>query len=183
MVATILPPPPGIQLRAFRFSPALPRLPAFTLGDAIIRLGPASLLSFWAVHWYALLSTRRVAVAYILSLVFSLVYGYVAARNLTAERILMPLLDVLLSAPILSFLPVVLLSLSADLAQAVAVELAAIILTFTSQTWKMAFSVYQSLTMVPTTCAKPRPSSASTRGCASRRSSCPLRRRGSSGTA
>ena len=50
-----------------------------------------------------------------LSLLFSLFYGYAAARNRTARTVLMPLLDVLQSVPILSFLPVVLLSLTAIL--------------------------------------------------------------------
>ncbi|GAH10844.1 unnamed protein product, partial [marine sediment metagenome] len=64
-----------------------------------------------------------VLAAYLLSLTFSLIYGYAAARSRTAERLLMPLLDVLQSVPILSFLPVVLLSLSALLPQAIAIEL------------------------------------------------------------
>ena len=61
----------------------------------------------------------------------------------------MPLLDVLQSVPILSFLPVVLLSLTAILPQALAAELAAIVLIFTSQAWNMTFSFYQSMTTIP----------------------------------
>ncbi len=57
------------------------------------------------------------AAAYALSLLFTIFYGRAAAYNRSAERILMPLLDVLQSVPILSFLPVVLLSLSAILPQ------------------------------------------------------------------
>ena len=62
----------------------------------------------------------------------------------------MPLLDVLQSVPILSFLPVVLLGLSAILPQRIATELAAIVLIFTSQAWNMTFGWYQSLTTIPT---------------------------------
>ena len=87
--------------------------------------------------------------AYLLSLLFSLFYGYAAARNRTARTVLMPLLDVLQSVPILSFLPVVLLSLSALLPQVLATEIAAIVLIFTSQAWNMTFSFYQSLTTIP----------------------------------
>jgi NitT/TauT family transport system permease protein len=61
----------------------------------------------------------------------------------------MPLLDVLQSVPILSFLPVVLLGLSAILPQRLAAELAAIVLIFTSQAWNMTFGWYQSLTTIP----------------------------------
>ena len=61
----------------------------------------------------------------------------------------MPLLDVLQSVPILSFLPVVLLSLVAILPQSWAAELAAVVLIFTSQAWNMTFSFYQSITTLP----------------------------------
>jgi NitT/TauT family transport system permease protein len=158
-------------MRRFHFSPALPPTPPLTLGDGLILLGITALLyasarlafnvpavirgpdislSLSALPWYALLSIGRMAVAYFLSLLFSLLYGYTAARNQTARRVLMPLLDVLQSVPILSFLPVVLLSLSAVLPQAFAAELAAIVLIFTSQAWNMTFSFYQSMTTLPT---------------------------------
>lgn len=87
--------------------------------------------------------------AYALSLVFSLVYGYYAARNRRAEQVMIPLLDVLQSVPILSFLPVALLSLSVLLTTAVASELAAVVLIFASQVWNLTFSVYQSTRTVP----------------------------------
>jgi NitT/TauT family transport system permease protein len=158
-------------MRQFRFSPALPETPAFTVGDAVIVVGiaaflytgtrlalnvPAAIagpdisLSPLALPWYALLSVGRMTAAYVLSMVFSLFYGYAAARNRTARTVLMPLLDVLQSVPILSFLPIVLLSLSAILPQAFAAELAAIVLIFTSQAWNMTFSFYQSMTTIPT---------------------------------
>lgn len=111
--------------------------------------GPKISLSFSALPWYALLSTGRMLLAYLLSLLFTLTYGYLAARNHTAEKILMPLLDVLQSVPILSFLPVVLLSLSVILPEAFATELAAIVLIFTSQAWNMTYSFYQSISTIP----------------------------------
>src|ERR1700757_4788600 len=54
---------------------------------------------------YAGYSLLRITIAYLLSLVFTLVYGYVAAYNPRAERFMIPLLDVLQSIPVLSFLP------------------------------------------------------------------------------
>ncbi len=158
-------------MRQFRFSPTLPLTAPFTVGDGLILLaittlvyagarlafrtpaviaGPDISLSPLALPWYALLSVGRMAAAYLLSMLFSLFYGYAAARNRTARTVLMPLLDVLQSVPILSFLPVVLLSLSAFLPQAFAAEIAAIVLIFTSQAWNMTFSFYQSLTTIPT---------------------------------
>ena len=62
----------------------------------------------------------------------------------------MPLLDVLQSVPILSFLPVVLLSLSAVLPAAAAPpSWPPIVLIFTSQAWNMTYSFYQSMTTIP----------------------------------
>ena len=79
----------------------------------------------------------------------ALLYGRAAAEHRQAEQVLMPLLDVLQSVPILSFLPVVLLSLSAVLPQRLAAELAAIVLIFTSQAWNLIFAWYQSLKTIP----------------------------------
>jgi len=111
--------------------------------------GPTLSLSPTALPWYALLSLGRMTAAYLLSLLFTLAYGYASARNRLAERLLTPLLDVLQSVPILSFLPVVLLSLIAFLPQGLAAELASIVLIVTSQAWNMAFSFYQSLITIP----------------------------------
>ncbi len=111
--------------------------------------GPTIDLKPRALPWYAALSVGRMTAAYTLSLLFTLVYGRIAAYNRRAEQIMMPLLDVLQSVPILSFLPVVLLGLSAILPEAIAVELAAIVLIFTSQVWNLTFAWYQSLTTIP----------------------------------
>lgn len=111
--------------------------------------GPDISLAPAALPWYTLLSVGRMTAAYALSLLFTLLYGRAAAYNHRLELLLMPLLDVLQSVPILSFLPVVLLSLSAILPQNIAAELASIVLIFTSQAWNLTFAWYQSLTTIP----------------------------------
>ncbi len=111
--------------------------------------GPQISLDPSTLPWYTLLSVGRMLGAYILSLLFTLTYGRVAAYNRRAESILIPLLDVLQSVPILSFLPIVVLGLSAILPQRIAAELAAVVLIFTSQVWNMTFAWYQSLTTIP----------------------------------
>jgi NitT/TauT family transport system permease protein len=111
--------------------------------------GPEISLKPQALPWYALFSVARMAAAYFLSLVFSLVYGSYAASRPSAERVLIPLLDILQSVPILSFLPVVLLSLSAVLPENLAVELASVVLIFTSQAWNLTFAWFQSVTTIP----------------------------------
>nr|WP_279343454.1 ABC transporter permease subunit [Fundidesulfovibrio terrae] len=87
--------------------------------------------------------------AYVLSLLFTFFYGTAAARNKQAQVVLMPILDILQSVPILSFLPVVILSLAAVLPLTLAVELSSVVLIFTSQAWNMTFAWYQSLTTIP----------------------------------
>lgn len=111
--------------------------------------GPEISLSPGALPWYAALSIGRMTVAYAMSITFTLIYGRIAAFNRRAEQLLMPLLDVLQSVPILSFLPVVLLSLSIILPQNIAAELASIVLIFTSQVWNLTFAWYQSLATIP----------------------------------
>ena len=54
---------------------------------------------------YTLFSMTRGLVAYLISLIFTIAYGYIMAHSVRAERVMMPLLDVLQSIPVLSFLP------------------------------------------------------------------------------
>src|ERR1700752_3593075 len=99
---------------------------------------------------YAGYSLLRITVAYVLSLAFTLVYGYVAAYNPRAERFMIPLLDVLQSIPVLSFLPGVMLAMVALFpGRQLGVEAGAILLIFTGQVWNMAFSFYASLKSIP----------------------------------
>ncbi|MGB2605124.1 MAG: ABC transporter permease subunit [Candidatus Sulfotelmatobacter sp.] len=106
--------------------------------------------SVWALPAYAGYSLLRITIAYILSLAFTLVYGYVAAYNPRAERFMIPLLDVLQSIPVLSFLPGVMLAMVALFpGRQLGVELGAILLIFTGQVWNMAFSFYASLKSIP----------------------------------
>jgi NitT/TauT family transport system permease protein len=103
-----------------------------------------------ALPGYAMYSVARITAAYLLSLVVTLVYGYVAAHNRRAERFMIPLLDTLQSIPVLSFLPAVMVSMVALFpSRQLGVELGSILLIFTGQVWNMAFSVYSSMKTVP----------------------------------
>ncbi len=107
-------------------------------------------LSAWRLPYYAGLSTLRMSIAYLLSLAFSIAYARVAAGSRTAERLMLPLLDILQSIPILSFMPGVVLGLAALFpGRTLGLEIAAIILIFTSQAWNLAFSFHQSLLTIP----------------------------------
>jgi len=100
---------------------------------------------------YAGYSLLRMILAYLLSLVFTLIYGHIAATHRRAEAVMVPLLDILQSIPILSFLPVVTLALVAAFPHSnIGLELASVILIFTSQVWNMTFSFYHSVRTQPT---------------------------------
>ena len=103
-----------------------------------------------ALPKYALYSVMRIAAAYFLSLAFTLAYGYLAAHNAKAERLLIPLLDTLQSIPVLSFLPGVMVAMAALFpTRQLGLELGSILLIFTGQVWNMTFSVYSSMKSVP----------------------------------
>lgn len=99
---------------------------------------------------YALKSIGRMVAAYILSLIFTFIYGYVAAHNERAEKVMVPILDILQSIPVLSFLPAVVLGLISLFPYSNAgIEIASIILIFTGQAWNMTFSFYNSIKIIP----------------------------------
>lgn len=103
-----------------------------------------------ALPGYSAQTLIRMGLAYFLSLIFTLLYASAAHRSRIAERILIPMLDILQSIPVLSFLPGVVLALiSLFPGQRIGVELAAILLIFTGMTWNMTFSFYQSLQSIP----------------------------------
>lgn len=111
--------------------------------------GPEISLSAGSLPVYAGFSVLRMLGAYVLSVVFSIFYARAAVRSPGSAKVLMPILDVLQSVPILSFLPVVVLACSAFLSEGVAAEVAAVVLIFTSQAWNMTFGYYQSINSQP----------------------------------
>jgi NitT/TauT family transport system permease protein len=99
---------------------------------------------------YALRTALRMLIAMVVSLVFTFSYATWAAKSPRAGTLLVPLLDILQSVPILSFLSVtVVWFLSLSPGRILGAELACVFAIFTSQAWNMAFSFYQSLRTVP----------------------------------
>ncbi|HXO02181.1 MAG TPA: ABC transporter permease subunit, partial [Stellaceae bacterium] len=117
----------------------------YHIGDALpISLDP------WRLPEYALRTVLRMGAALVASLVFSLGYAALAAKNRAAEKILIPVLDILQSVPILGFLSITVTGFIALFpGRLLGVECAAIFAIFTSQAWNMTFSLYQSLRTVP----------------------------------
>ncbi|HEV7967710.1 MAG TPA: ABC transporter permease subunit [Candidatus Acidoferrales bacterium] len=103
-----------------------------------------------ALPLYAAYSLVRIAIAYVLSLLFALGYGLAAAKSERAAKIMLPLLDILQSIPVLSFLPGVMLAMVALFpGRQLGLELGSILLIFTGQAWNIAFSFYASLKSIP----------------------------------
>jgi NitT/TauT family transport system permease protein len=100
---------------------------------------------------YAARTTLRMLIAMVLSLLFTFTYATFAAKNKQAERLLVPLLDILQSVPILGFISItVVFFMALAPGRVLGAEFASIFAIFTSQAWNMAFSFYQSLRTVPT---------------------------------
>ena len=112
----------------------------YRLGEELtISLDPINLVE------YGLRTVLRMALALVASLVFSLGYAALAAKSRRAEKILIPVLDILQSVPILGFLSITVTGFIALFpGSLLGYECAAIFAIFTSQAWNMTFSLYQS---------------------------------------
>jgi NitT/TauT family transport system permease protein len=127
---------------------AIVRIAMFWAGrpepEMVVSLSPRSL------PLYAFYSVVRIGLAYLLSLSFAITYGYIAAYNERAEKVMIAVLDILQSIPVLSFLPPVMLAMIALFpTRQLGVEMGAIVLIFTGSVWNMAFSFYSSLKSLP----------------------------------
>ncbi len=119
--------------------------------EGVLRPAVVIDLSPQALPEYTFFSLVRGFAAYAISLVFTLVYGYTAAYNSSAEKVMLPLLDILQSIPVLGFLPTLVLAMVALFPHSnTGLELAAILMIFTGQVWNMTFSFYNSLRAIPT---------------------------------
>lgn len=117
----------------------------FHLGETVaLSLKPADLPE------YALYTVLRMLAALAASTVFTLIYAWIAANNRYAEKIMVPLLDVLQSVPILGYLSITVTGFIALFpGSMLGLQFAVIFAVFTSQAWNMTFSLYQSLKTVP----------------------------------
>ena len=117
----------------------------FHLGESI-----AISSSPWELPEYALDTVSRMLTAVVCSLAFTLGYATLAAKNRYAEKILVPLLDILQSVPILGYLSITVTGFMALFpGSLIGVQLAVVFAVFTSQVWNMTFALYQGLTTLP----------------------------------
>ncbi len=100
--------------------------------------------------YYSLRSVLRMAIALLVSLLFSLIIGYASAKSKKAEQVFIPLIDILQSVPILGFLSITIVGFIAIFPNSLlGPECAAIFAIFTSQAWNMTLSIYQSIKVLP----------------------------------
>ena len=114
-------PAPGVLRRpvGFGLADVAVILGALLLLAVIARVGAGAFVAFVPprnvpaisldprnLPYYAARSTLRMFIALAASFVFTFAYGYAAARSRYAERVLIPLLDILQSVPVLGFLSI-----------------------------------------------------------------------------
>lgn len=157
------PSPEALRRFPFGMADLAVMLGTFMLLALVARLGAGALVSFEPpqvvpnvdldprnLPYYAGRSTLRMFIALFFSTLFTLIYGYVAANNRWAERVMVPLLDILQSVPVLGFLSITVTGFIALFpGSLLGLEAASIFAIFTSQVWNMTFSFYQSLRTVP----------------------------------
>jgi NitT/TauT family transport system permease protein len=127
-----------------RLAPALnaPFLPK--TAPAVVSTDPANL------PYYAVRSLFRMFIALILSVLFTFVYATAAARLRRAEKVLIPLLDILQSVPVLGFLTVTVTAfINLFPGSELGLELASIFAIFTAMAWNLTFAFYHSLISQP----------------------------------
>lgn len=100
--------------------------------------------------YYAGRSLLRMFIAFTAALIFTFIYGRIAAYNQTAEKVMIPAIDILQSVPVLGFLSATVLAFMALFpGSLLGLECASIFAIFTSQVWNMTFSFYNSLKTIP----------------------------------
>ncbi|PIZ04670.1 MAG: sulfonate ABC transporter permease [Gammaproteobacteria bacterium CG_4_10_14_0_8_um_filter_38_16] len=117
----------------------------YQIGEEIpISLNPDNL------PYYALRSVMRILIALACSVIFTFTVGTLAAKNKRAERILIPMIDILQSVPVLGYLSFTVVGfLVLFRGSMLGPECACIFTIFTAQVWNMTLSFYQSLRSVP----------------------------------
>jgi NitT/TauT family transport system permease protein len=135
----------------------------FGLGWSVLHFGKGMLVQFNParvpeipmglryVPYYAGRTLLRMWIAFGFSLLFTLVTGYLAAKNRIARMLILPAMDILQSVPVLGFLSATVTGFMALFpGSLMGVECASIFAIFTGQVWNMAFGFYHSMITVPT---------------------------------
>lgn len=107
-------------------------------------------LSPTALPGYAANTVLRMFIALFFSFLFTFIIAPLAAKNRQAEKLLIPLIDILQSVPILGMLSISIVAFIRLFPNSLlGPECAAIFAIFTSQVWNMTLSLYQSIRTTP----------------------------------
>ncbi len=111
---------------------------------------PRFSVSIGHLPYYAFCSFYRMLAAYIISLIFSIIYGLAATRGRLWERVLIPAVDIAQSVPVVGFFPAaVFFFVALAHGSRLGVEMAAVFLIFTSQAWNMTLGVFEAIRTIP----------------------------------
>ena len=111
---------------------------------------PPLSLDVWLIPYYTARTVLRMFIAFAAALLFTFIWGYVAAHNKRARVVMLPLLDILQSVPVLGFLSVTVTGFIALFpGSLLGVECASIFAIFTAMAWNMTFGFYHSLVTIP----------------------------------
>ncbi|HUL96686.1 MAG TPA: ABC transporter permease subunit [Usitatibacter sp.] len=111
---------------------------------------PPLSLDPWMIPYYTARTVLRMLIAFTAALAFTFAWGYAAAKNRRARKVMLPILDILQSVPVLGFLSVTVTGFLALFpGSLLGVECAAIFAIFTAQAWNMTFGFYHSLVTIP----------------------------------
>ena len=111
---------------------------------------PSFSVSLRHLPYYALCSFYRMLAAYIISLIFSIIYGLLATRGRLWERVMIPAVDIAQSVPVVGFFPAaVFFFVALAHGSRLGVEMAAVFLIFTSQAWNMTLGVFEAVRTIP----------------------------------
>lgn len=151
-----------LRLRSLLVDLALLLL-GLTLVVLISRLGSQMAVSFqptsamvgvdldpWRLPYYAARSCLRMFLGLALSLLIGIGVGSLTTRSPVAERLLLPLVDVLQSVPVLGFLAITVpFFLNLFPGSLLGLEAASIFAIVTGQVWNLIFCYHQSLRTIP----------------------------------
>jgi NitT/TauT family transport system permease protein len=120
-------------------------LSPYQIGDqVVIDLSP------YRLPYYAFRTVLRMFIALGLSLICAFIFGGMAAKSPRAERIILPMVDVLQSIPVIGFLELYFIWLLMIFKGSfIGPEIASILTVFVSQVWNLILAFYQSLKTMP----------------------------------
>lgn len=103
----------------------------------------------WSLLVDATFSWARMFLALGISIAVSIALGILAARSSLAERILMPIVDVLQTLPTLAFFPVAVFVIVGLLPGYIGINAAVVLLIIAAMIWNIIFGVYESIKSLP----------------------------------